>query len=445
MRLTIPEPTIDLYKQGFEGTDKLRRNVDGKRLSKLVENISDPMVIAIDAPWGAGKTVFLKCWVGAHTLENEGTAQTVYFDSFANDYFDDPLISILEAIQNRFEKLGESEPQSVAKLKTFGSIVARSAVRIAARWVTGNLSEQIVAELGDENLGNAVGEDLNEGAIAKASALFSEATNASQEAFSNFRTALEELSATEKLVIVVDELDRCRPDYALSLLEVIKHFFNVPNVHFVLGTNLDALVDSVRARHGSSINAQKYLQKFISVTMPLRRRLSPVKGDTVEVAHLRHVAGCVDFDSVSFSWLVEEYLSVLQPTAHITLRDIERIVTKAIVAPEPPTSNSRFKDHMLVGAIFLGVLAPDVLEAARRGEMKKADFYAIFRLDADRNLSADAHDAHCVWAMVFRDRTKGLPQYLERWETNVFGKRHANEHLRDVIAEFHDQFQIEVG
>jgi hypothetical protein len=76
-------------------------------------------------------------------------------------------------------------------------------------------------------------------------------------------------TSPRKLVIVVDELDRCRPDYALAMLEIIKHFFAVDHVHFVLGVNLRELENSVKARYGAGINAGLYLQKFITVTVAL--------------------------------------------------------------------------------------------------------------------------------------------------------------------------------
>jgi len=73
----------------------------------------------------------------------------------------------------------------------------------------------------------------------------------------------------EVLVVVVDELDRCRPDYGLEVLEVIKHFFAIPRVTFVLGVNLLALENSVKARYGAEIDASAYLRKFIHVTASL--------------------------------------------------------------------------------------------------------------------------------------------------------------------------------
>ncbi|MDQ7071869.1 MAG: P-loop NTPase fold protein [Rhodobacterales bacterium] len=88
LKLIVPEVEIDLYKDGFDGKDLLGRAETGKRLSQLVEKIDDPMVVALDGAWGSGKSHFLKMWVGAHTKEFEGTAKTVYFDAFKNDYLD---------------------------------------------------------------------------------------------------------------------------------------------------------------------------------------------------------------------------------------------------------------------------------------------------------------------------------------------------------------------
>lgn len=75
------------------------------------------------------------------------------------------------------------------------------------------------------------------------------------------------------IVIVIDELDRCRPDYALAVLEVIKHFFAVPKVHFILGINGEALESSVRARYGVDVDAESYLRKFINASFSLPRAI----------------------------------------------------------------------------------------------------------------------------------------------------------------------------
>jgi hypothetical protein len=91
-----------------------------------------------------------------------------------------------------------------------------------------------------------------------------------EEAFRKFREALSSLSlqaesreSPKPVIFIIDELDRCRPDYALSFIESVKHFFSVPNVHFLLLCQMDQLSASIRARYGAEIDADIYLEKFV--------------------------------------------------------------------------------------------------------------------------------------------------------------------------------------
>lgn len=71
------------------------------------------------------------------------------------------------------------------------------------------------------------------------------------------------------LLIFVDELDRCRPDYAIELLEGIKHLFGVPGVTFVIATNIAQLSESIKAVYGSGFDGQRYLQRFFDLQYTL--------------------------------------------------------------------------------------------------------------------------------------------------------------------------------
>ncbi|MGY6568508.1 MAG: P-loop NTPase fold protein [Salinarimonas sp.] len=116
MKLFPPQSEPALYEEGFGDLDLLGRRAIGQTLSELLERVEDPIVIAVDGPWGSGKTHFLKRWVGAHHLENDGTAITVYFDAFANDYLDDPLIGLTGAISERL--LSPKDKNKWKKAKT---------------------------------------------------------------------------------------------------------------------------------------------------------------------------------------------------------------------------------------------------------------------------------------------------------------------------------------
>ncbi len=329
MRILPPEPQVVLYEEGFENHDVLGRAEVGKSLSRLVERIEDPMVVALDGGWGTGKTYFLKRWVGAHTRHNDGTAITIYFDAFANDHLSDPLPSLVSTLSERFPHADKSAMQQIkAAAFKFAKPLARISVAMATYGAT-----EALAPVGD----------------AAANALSAEASDAlenywSQEdgrraAMEEFRSALIELLAAwpeegdqpevagGRLVFVVDELDRCRPDYALEVLEVIKHFFAIPGITFVLGVNLKALENSVKARYGAGIDASAYLRKFISVSLALPSEIGPkydVK-DTL-VVYLEHQLREMGIpDHIANALL--PHVKIVSRNNSISIRDVGKILS----------------------------------------------------------------------------------------------------------------------
>ena len=81
--------------------------------------------------------------------------------------------------------------------------------------------------------------------------------------------ALSESRENRPLIVVIDELDRCRPSYAVELLEVAKHLFAVDHIVFVLAVNRSELAHSIRALYGSEFDAQGYLRRFFDVDFRL--------------------------------------------------------------------------------------------------------------------------------------------------------------------------------
>lgn len=274
MRISPPDVEISLYEDGFQNYDLLSRRKQGKDLSDLVEKIDEPLVIAIDGPWGSGKTFFLKCWVGAHSIENGGSATTVYFDAFENDFLDDPLIGLTAALASRVEARGKGG-KAIRMAKVAAAKVWRPAVRIGLALGTAGASEiaGAVVDAGLDSASKEIGTQVDD---------FWKKEDGKRAAMAEFRAALVKLTEpndgglpTKKFVFVVDELDRCRPDFSLNTLEVVKHFFFVPGVHFVLGVNSSELLNTVRARYGENVDAIGYLQKFISVSITLSEVVEP--------------------------------------------------------------------------------------------------------------------------------------------------------------------------
>ena len=64
------------------------------------------------------------------------------------------------------------------------------------------------------------------------------------------RIVINKQQVTHRLLIFIDELDRCRPTFAIETLEVVKHFFNVPNVVFVFSLDMNQLQKSIKTIYG---------------------------------------------------------------------------------------------------------------------------------------------------------------------------------------------------
>lgn len=347
MILFPPEPDIALYEDGFDGKDTLGRNRTGKQLSELIERIEDPIVVALDGSWGSGKSFFLKCWVGAHQHENGGTAQTIYFDAFAHDYLDDPLVALTGAIADRFEAVNGSS-KILDKAKAAVAKLWRPALRVGLATVTAGATE-LASAIVDSGL------EAGSKELEAASEHFWKKELGKRAAMDEFRTAIsalaepaEEGGQPNKLVIVVDELDRCRPDYALALLEIIKHFFAVPNVHFVLGVNLTELQNSVRARYGQGVNAELYLQKFVSVTMGLPRYTHQRHEGLAELEYYSNMANEMGLNQVLVSD-VSSYLERILPNDLLSIRGIQKLLTQIALVPQAPTPhNNLYIGHRLI-------------------------------------------------------------------------------------------------
>lgn len=399
MKLFPPDPEVDLYDVGFGGRDPFNRIETGKSLSDLVERIEDPLVVALDGGWGSGKTWFLKRWVGAHSLENGGRATTVYFDAFAHDFMDDPLIALTGVIGDRLPKRVESQVWS--KVKLAAAKLAKPVTRIGLAIATGGATE-IAGPIVD-----AAAEATSK-EIEAAAEEFWTREDGKRAAMHQLRVALIELTtagtkegdAPVPLVVVIDELDRCRPDYALALLEVIKHFFSVPNVHFVLGVNLEALGHSVRARYGTKFDADRYLRRFISISTSLPEQTNDHNAKPVSLAYFSHMARAMGFSPETVE-VFGKHLNLLTPTYKLTMRDINQLLGRlALVTPEVFTRWLWGWRELLTSMVLFRTAAPELERKALSGTLTTEDVRQFYGIKPEMlNEEDQANYNHRAWVI----------------------------------------------
>ena len=246
LKLKLPEPDVSAEEPWAD--DVLDREQLAARLTNLIRNQSAPLTFSIHGNWGTGKTFLLKRW--QKDLEAQGF-KAIYFNAWEDDFCDDPLLAILGQMSEYFKEDG---------LKA----LARRAAEVAVPLIRENALGVLKATTG---VTPKVNQDQGE-------KVFLEAYLEQRCTKEKLKKRLAEMSAKvvaetkHPMVFIIDELDRCRPTFAIELLERVKHIFDVPNLVFVFGLNRDELSKSLQSVYGK-IDSDVYLRRFFDMEFTL--------------------------------------------------------------------------------------------------------------------------------------------------------------------------------
>ena len=317
LKLKLPEPEISSEKPWRD--DRLNREEIAWRLTKLIQNQSLPFVISIHGEWGTGKTFMLKRW--QRDLENQGF-KAIYFNAWEDDFCDDPLLAVISQLWDYFEKKQEG------KFKGFLQKIKENAGPLFRANTNSLLEKHIGFTL---NFGLLKGCDRNliqeylKRAIVK---------DELKERLKEMAEVVYEETG-HPLIFIIDELDRCRPTFAIELLERVKHIFDVPNMVFVLGINRGELCKSLQSIYGK-IDADVYLRRFFDMEFVL-----PEVGAEQFSRHLIRKFELTEFfaslsksanrkiHSEDFSML-DQYFPELWSRLGLSLRDIDYCVREPL-------------------------------------------------------------------------------------------------------------------
>ena len=264
-RIPVGPPEFEVPVEDPFANDLLMNHVRAQALTNLIQRARPPYVIAVDAGWGNGKTTFLRML--KQELQNEGFG-VIAFNAWEHDFTDNPVTTLAGEIVKQTKSFGQ---KSLRRRATeLAKAVAPIAIEIGAGTIpaaaTGNVPGAAANSIkGALKLLRILGQN---DPVAK----YAQTTNG----ICNFKKALRE-TATEvacqhdgkPMIVAIDELDRCRPDFALRFLEIVKHFFSTPHTVFVITTNLDQMAQTVRAVYGQNFNAEEYLDRFFDLPCKL--------------------------------------------------------------------------------------------------------------------------------------------------------------------------------
>ncbi|EGQ8139788.1 KAP family P-loop NTPase fold protein [Vibrio cholerae] len=268
-----------LASQGFDKT----RNPDEQKRN---------YVLNLNAEWGSGKTYFLKRW--SEDLKEH--YPVVYIDAWKKDYSDDPLMTVVSSIIEQLRKQAGKDKDAkefrvprklIGLLKAAAPGIGRGLFK---RYVGIDPVEIMNADDDNENLGSIKGENGKDlvdenGKPIDMSFAASEAVkylidehDAKSAAIESLKTSVFEwvtaVTGIKKkelpAFIFIDELDRCRPSYAVEMLETIKHIFDISGVVFVVATDTEQLQHAVKVVYGDGFDANIYLGRFFNSRYSLK-------------------------------------------------------------------------------------------------------------------------------------------------------------------------------
>ncbi|MBY5946243.1 KAP family NTPase [Photobacterium rosenbergii] len=246
----------------FDQRDEFNRKQIATNVSALLSSDVDVSPMVVDGLWGTGKSEF--CFKLINLMKESDTHHLVYVDAFQADHADEPLLTVLAEVVKIL-------PDDAAKRSFIKKALpaARYGLKTLGKAAFGHILKQEISEVA-EGYEAEIKKVADKTIDASVEALIKDHVEASKN-LENLQKALKKIAQEKPIILFIDELDRCRPDFAVHLLEVIKHTFDVDGVQFVLITNTQQLKASINHCYGDSVQAQSYLDKFIKFSFSLNK------------------------------------------------------------------------------------------------------------------------------------------------------------------------------
>lgn len=369
--------------------DALNRKNIAVNLTNIIDSQQDGMVLAIDSEWGAGKTTFIRMWQTFLNNVYKEKFDALYYNAWANDYIKEPLVSVLSELNEQIiekeesieirEKLEKAMNELKPLVKSSGKVLLNVLTKgVLEKYGISGLVKDALQQLSD-NLGELAFEEVEmEKNIRK-----------------KLKDKLERFQevADKKIVVFIDELDRCRPTYAIELLETIKHIFDLDNYIFVISLDKQQLGESIKTIYGSEMDTNGYLKRFFDMEYKLENpsiaSFLMSKSNFIKNKYK---------DSDSFT----KYLEFFVLSSTLSLRDIDKLYyyTDLLLSTEIELFNSdiesdiesdeiKIKSFLYAYFIYLKFSDEGVFNKFIRGEYVtvRANIYQDFKLNDIKKFS----------------------------------------------------------
>lgn len=426
--------------QGVNGRDEFQREKVAEKVIQLLTSEINLSPMIIDGDWGTGKTEF------CHKLINKFSTihsnyRLLYVDAFQADHADNPLMTILSAVMTLLPDGGEKSTLLQKALP-----VIRYGLATTGKAVVSHVLKQNVDDIA-EGLEKSLQDAADKAIDASVKALLKDHEKA-QANLKALQKTLEGIAKVSPIVIFIDELDRCRPDFAVQMLEVIKHTVNVDGLQFVLVTNTQQLKAAINHRYGHQVNAQRYLDKFLKFSFCLPEFLPGrmKRGDDFVLAATEHFSNLIkqsatlrDTALSKINEGVFTFTEELIRLNRVSLREVETFtrhleIYQRLSQGLKPTTIFGYQLLRIFG-VFTFCFASDIADSIQRNKTdanKIAELLGLSRLPDHKSNNYRASHVAMVAVILAEASAVNNANYLA---TEPEAKKYWSEHKRHYFSD----------
>lgn len=366
-------PPTEVEKEDPFKNDKLQRREVVETLTRVLERQTGPFVLAIDSPWGTGKTTTVRMVQAC--LEKHGQ-HCVYYNAWEADHSDDPLVSLIATLSEFFTTKQNISNRIFDTITALGKASLPAVAKLATNVLTTQLQNVINVEKARDTFNGIL-----ENNVDKVVKRYQE-KRSNDEIFKDLlKKVVDALSESSQrnLIVFVDEIDRCRPSFAIALLERIKHHFDTGNITFVLSLDKPQLEASIKCVYGESFDSREYLRRFFHLDFRLP------KADTkFFIRSLLDNHGIDNFFTYRNNSERQNERADIETTLHswsnsinLTARQLQRCVTRLCIVLEQIEDRQRIAAPLIVTLILLRSVDEDLFFRIRERRASHRDIVSF--------------------------------------------------------------------
>ena len=411
--------TQTLEKPTFDTQDEFKRKPIAENIIRLLTSDIDLSPMVIDGGWGTGKTEFCQKLIRLMQQQHRDY-QPVYIDAFRSDHSGEPLLALLAEIIKACtpEDTGEQPSEQRKNITRKVAKAAGFVMKTVAKAAVGHVLKQNLEDLekgmsqiiNDEEEAKNVAATVADSATTLASHSIDATIDATIEALlkeqieaeknlETLKACLKELAADKPIILFIDELDRCRPDYAVDMLEVIKHVFDIENVKVVLVTNTKQLRAAINHRYGMEVDAHKYLDKFLKYSFALPDKVVARFEEERALVAVEHFKQLIRKSRMAseLQALIDErsptiigFISDMIERNNISLRETERLVRFLEIYHSLSGGglNEVIWQYALlrITGVFIFCFYPSLMDDINKNRTDSKDFARLFNIQSLENI-----------------------------------------------------------